>query len=185
MPEVVAVPGCVAHLRGVIHLRGQVLPLLDLRKSMGWQSLPEEIEAFTAMMDQREQDHRRWLDALEQALRERTEFKLATDPHQCAFGRWYYSYRTDSPWIASLLKKFEIPHNRIHACAKEALALAAAGRCEEASQLIDEKRRCELREMVDPFQSLKNLVRESRREIAMIVRDSRRLSQSPLKRRSP
>ncbi len=174
MPEVAAIPGCDTRHRGVINLRGEVLPLLDLRKCLGWQSVPEETEAFNAMMAAREQDHSNWLDALERAVRERTEFQLATDPHQCAFGRWYYSYRSDSPWIAALLKKFEKPHNLIHASAQEALALVAVRRFDEAVRLVERKREGELREMIGLFQSLKDLMRESLRELAMVMRDSQR-----------
>ena len=174
MPEVTAVPMCRAHNRGVINLRGQVLPLIDMRKCFGWQSVPEEADAFCALMNQREQDHRNWLTALEKSVTEGIEFRLATDPHKCAFGQWYYSYHSNSPWIASLLRKFELPHNNIHAIAADALELAKAGQQDHACRLIAQKREIELREMISLFQSLKQLMRETLKELAMVITTSRK-----------
>lgn len=61
MPEVATVPDVPDYIRGVINLRGKVLPVLDLRKRMGFSSALEETEGFCALMGQREQDHRNWL----------------------------------------------------------------------------------------------------------------------------
>lgn len=54
MPEVSEVPNTGQHIRGVINLRGRVLPLIDLRKRIGLASLAEENAAFSAMLEQRE-----------------------------------------------------------------------------------------------------------------------------------
>jgi purine-binding chemotaxis protein CheW len=169
MPEITSIPMCRPQSRGVICLRGRVLPLIDMRKCFGWQSVPEELDAFSALMNQREQDHRNWLVALEKSVAEDTEFRLATDPHKCAFGQWYYSYRSPSPWVMSLLRKFESPHNSIHAIAVQALELAKAQKLEQAYRLIQEKRDGELGEMVSLFRSFKELMRETLKELAMVI----------------
>ncbi len=65
------------------------------------------MEDFSKLMRQREEDHRNWLNELEKSVKEKSEFRLARDPHKCAFGRWYYSYRSDSPWMTAVLRKFE------------------------------------------------------------------------------
>ena len=82
MPEVSEVPNTGEHVRGVINLRGRVLPLIDLRKRIGLASLAEENAAFLAMLWQREKDHHNWLRELEASVRERREFQLTTDPAQ-------------------------------------------------------------------------------------------------------
>jgi hypothetical protein len=169
MPEITSVPMCRPQSRGVISLRGRVLPLIDMRKCFGWQSVPEELDAFFALMNQREQDHRNWLVALEKSVAEGAEFRLATDPHKCAFGQWYYSYRSDSPWIMSLLRQFESPHNSIHAIAAEAVELTKAQKQEQAYRLIQRKGDRELGKMVSLFRSLRELTRETMKELAMVI----------------
>ena len=169
MPEVTAVPERRPQDRGVINLRGRVIPLIDMRKQFGWRSVPEELEDFYGLMNQREQDHRHWLTELERSAREGAEFRLATDPHQCAFGKWYYAYRPESPWIAALLRRFEQPHSRIHALASTVLHLAQAGKHEEVHRLLEQARNGELREMISLFERLKTLMEESARELAMVI----------------
>ena len=39
LPKVVSVPGAPGHVRGVVNLRGQVLPLIDLRLRCGLKPL--------------------------------------------------------------------------------------------------------------------------------------------------
>ena len=171
MPEVSEVPNTGEHIRGVINLRGRVLPLIDLRKRIGAASLAEENAAFLAMMEQREKDHHNWLDELEASVRERREFRLTTDPHQCAFGKWYDTYKPESTLVAMHLKKFDQPHQQIHAVAVEVAKLEAEGQTDRAHALIEETRTGVLARLVTLFAELRSLARESRREIALIVED--------------
>ena len=171
MPEVSEVPNTGEHVRGVINLRGRVLPLIDLRKRIGLASLAEENAAFVAMLEQREKDHHKWLDELEASVRERREFRLTTDPHKCAFGKWYDTYKPESTLVAMHLKKFDQPHKQIHAVAVEIAKLEAEGQIDQAHALIEETRTGTLARLVTLFGELRSLARESSREIALIVED--------------
>ena len=114
MTKVVTVPRAPHYIRGVINLRGQVIPVIDLRLRMGMTSLVDEAEDLIALLDQREQDHKNWIAELESSVRERREFKLATDPHKCAFGKWYDNYKSDNRVLANCLTKFDEPHQKIN-----------------------------------------------------------------------
>lgn len=174
MPDVTVVPMGRPEDRGVINLRGQVIRLIDMRKLFGWQSVPEELDAFYKLMGQREEDHRNWLSELERSVTEGTEFRLGTDPRRCAFGQWYYSYRPESAWVGALLRKFESPHNRIHTLASAVHGLTRSGRRDEAQSLIDSKRNSELKQMVALFQELKDLMRQTAKELAVVITAAQR-----------
>jgi purine-binding chemotaxis protein CheW len=117
MPKVVPVPQTPDYIRGVINLRDQVIPVMDLRLRMGMTSLVDETEDLIQLLDQREQDHKNWIAELESSVREQREFKLATDPHKCAFGKWYDNFKTENRILAGCLRKFDAPHQKIHAIA--------------------------------------------------------------------
>ncbi len=174
MPATTAIPLGRPQDRGVINLRGRILPLIDMRKLFGWKTIPEELDDFYALMNQREEDHRKWLTELERSAVEGTEFRLATDPHKCAFGRWYYSYQSGSPWITALLGMFEAPHARIHGIASSIGELTRAGKKEEACLLIERSRNAELQQMISLFKQLKDLMRETVKELAMVIVGPRR-----------
>ena len=169
VPEISALPNSPGYLRGVFNLRGRVLPVVDLRKRIGILSASEETDSFCKLMAQRENDHRNWVAELEASVREGRPFKLARDPHQCAFGKWFDTYRAENVWIAALLKKFDLPHQKIHGIAAEVEKLAAGGDYDGAARLIDRTRAKELSVMIGLFTQLQNLLRELQRETALVL----------------
>ena len=104
MPQITSLPQVPPYIRGVINLRGKVLPVFDLRLGLGMSSLMDEVKDLINHLNQREEDHKNWLAELESSAKERREFNLATDPHKCAFGKWYDNFITDNRILANCLK---------------------------------------------------------------------------------
>ena len=102
-------------------------------------------------------------------MKEHRPFTLTTDPHQCAFGRWYDAYRSDNGWVAALLRKFDEPHQRIHRLGAEVESLKAAGRHDEALQLMERSRGNGLNLMLALFAELKVLTRSAARETLAVL----------------
>ena len=169
MPKIVPVPKTPSHIRGVINLRGQVISVMDLRLRLGLASMMDEIAKLDAMLSQREQDHINWLTELESSVRERREFRLATDPHKCGFGLWYDNYETENRVMAFYLRKFDRPHKAIHGIAQKTNALVAQENFDAAIELIDQTRSNELAEMVDLFHGARELLVRSSREVALVL----------------
>lgn len=169
VPKVSRMPGMPDFVRGIVNLRGTVLPLIDLRTRLGMPSREKEVEEFCAMLHERAQDHRRWVDELERSVNEQCEFKLATDPHKCAFGKWYDSYKTDDVVVTELLRRFEDPHQRIHGIATEVKALLANGQPDEARLLIDVSRKGVLSAMLKLFDEFEAAIRANQREKAVVI----------------
>jgi chemotaxis signal transduction protein len=168
-PEVARVPQTADWVRGVLNLRGQILPLIDLRKRLGLVSAVEEIEEFCDLMRQREQDHRNWLAELEASVREQRAFTLTTDPHQCKFGQWYDKYEAPNLVVAELLKRFDAPHQAIHRVAIDVADLVTQGNTSGAESLIANARAGVLNTMISLFTDLRNLIQDSQREIAVVL----------------
>ena len=162
------------YVRGVIDWRKRVIPLVDTRILLGIPSMANECDGLTALMNQREQDHRNWLRELEDSVRENRAFTLATDPHKCAFGRWYDAFHTSNNAWAMQLARFDAPHRKIHGVAHTVLALAADGRNEEAHLVIERTRNTILRTMIDLFEELRHSLQQNRREIAIILETEQR-----------
>lgn len=169
LPHVTAMPKAPSFVRGVINLRGLVVPVVDLRKRLGMVSLTTEISDLIAMLNKREADHKNWLMELEFSIKEKRGFTLETNHRLCAFGQWYESYKTDKLLLESLLKKFDAPHRRIHALAHTVLDLQKNDQHETALKLINDTRNGDLSEMINLFASLRVALNESLREIAIVV----------------
>lgn len=169
VPTVTPVPRAPDYVRGVINLRGKVMPLVDLRLRLNLASSLEEMEALAGMLEKREEDHRNWLAELEASVREQRKFRLTTDHHACAFGKWYDSFQTDNLRLAGLLLKFDAPHQRIHAVGKEVEALAARKDFDAAFALIDRTRDTVLAKMIVLFNEARETIRKTNTEIAVVV----------------
>lgn len=169
LPKVVAVPHMPPHLRGVVNLRGQVLPLVDLRMRCGLRPLADYITGLCKLLEQREQDHRNWLTELDKSVTDHRPFTLATDPHKCAFGQWYDHFHTDDLILTGLLRRFDEPHRAVHAVAARVEQLKTAGDFTGATNLIAQTRSTELAKLMDLFAATRHHLRSASREIVVVL----------------
>lgn len=123
------------------------------------------------MLPQRRQDHLDWMAALEDSIRSGGAFAKARNPHECAFGKWFYGYRAKDRRLALLLGQFEQPHAVIHALADKLLGQAEGGQRGEALRAFEEARQGTLATLMRLFDSAQGLVVELQRRIAVIVAD--------------
>jgi purine-binding chemotaxis protein CheW len=169
MPKYMRVPNTSENVRGIMNLRNRIIPLIDLRKILGFKSLEEESKEMIDMLKEREQDHVNWVDELIASVNERREFKLTTDPRMCKFGKWFYSFKTNNIVLANFLTNFEKPHNAIHALGINVKELEHQGKFKEAMDLCIEGRDRELVSIRKLFAELYNIVQTSFQEFAVII----------------
>jgi len=172
IPKITPVPESPDFVRGVIKLRNNIITLIDTRKRLGFKSLEELDKDMVDMLKEREQEHLNWVQTLAASIEKDTEFTLTTDPHSCAFGKWYDNYKTDNIGLSVYLKQFDIPHKKFHSLAIRALNERRNNGLEAARKLIDETRETDLKLMLNLFDGVKDAVRESHRELAIVVETS-------------
>jgi chemotaxis signal transduction protein len=176
LTDVSTVPNTPHYIRGIMDLRGKIIQLLDLRIKLGLKSLKEGIDEFRDMINKRKDDHVNWLSELEASVLENREFRLTTDPHACAFGKWYDSYQTKDLMMKTLLKKFDEPHKRIHSVALEVKQFQKDGMNNEAENLINEKKNGDLQIMIKLFSALIDTYCESKREIVIVLENESKIT---------
>jgi chemotaxis signal transduction protein len=136
-------------------------------------SLYQELETLIEMLPQRRQDHINWMLALEESLKLETPFTKPRNPRECAFGKWYYTYKTENEWIRLHLDAMESPHANIHALADQLIPLARNTNKETALNLFQEKRNSTLASLLNLFEMLQNLLIGLIRKEALIVNDGK------------
>ena len=117
LPEYQTIPNAPDSITGIFLYRGASIPMLDMRTVFGVPSLQDEYKEFSAMLEARKQDHINWVDTLNRSVEQNEKFTLATDPHKCAFGKWYDSYKPESHIIAHHMRKIDEPHRKLHQAA--------------------------------------------------------------------
>ena len=117
--EIVPVPTSNKALQGVGVIRGQIVPLINLREFFNMRSLDDEYEEFKEMMEQRKQEHINWSNELKRCLETGEKFTLATDPHECKFGKWIDSYSSNRNDLNAHVAHISKPHSKLHKVAEE------------------------------------------------------------------
>ncbi|EGB15725.1 methyl-accepting chemotaxis sensory transducer [Pseudodesulfovibrio mercurii] len=91
-------------------------------------------------------DHLKWSEKVNELLADSHvhELHVQTDPHQCAFGKWFYSdARTEAeklvPGLKPLMAEIEGFHNKLHESAVEIAKLYAPADVELGAFLRDKK----------------------------------------------
>lgn len=164
---------------GYVQHQGAVIPVVDLRRSLGMRSMAEETEEFVDTLSQRKQDHINWLDELEASVREDRPFGLTTDPHGCKFGKWYDAllaspeqiqrFTNGNGSLDGVLRAFDAPHQRIHAIAVEVEQHKSRGDRAGAIRIVDRSRDGDLKTMISLFDRASELLTSLRRTLLLVL----------------
>ena len=167
--SVTPVPRAPVYIKGVIDLRGSVIPLIDLRIILNQPSLEEDIDSFVELMQQRKEDHIRWVKELEKTATEGVPFTMERNPDKCKFGEWYNTYQPDNPRISGVLLKFNFPHRSVHAAADEVDKLLAQGKQQQAIDLVKQLEEKQMSQIVQLFDEMSHLVKSTHQAVAVVV----------------
>ncbi len=115
-PEVTPLPEASDIYKGLVDIRGEVFPLLEVRKLFRFKTIEEECSEFDVKMETVKQAHINWVKELKRCAAENAVFTLTTDHTKCAFGMWYYDFveHTKNDGALNMLRKAEEPHKLLH-----------------------------------------------------------------------
>jgi len=153
---------------GVITFQNNTVQLFDFNKLLGSENHQQTMKALVEKLDEMEQQHKDWLDALEKSLKTNTPFTKALDPNKCAFGQWYSKFQTDNEELSEVLQRFDEPHKKLHGLAKTLLDLNHDNH-EEAIRILDQERLSTLAELTHLFHLTKERAHSSVRPIIIFV----------------
>lgn len=151
--------------------QGETLAYISLWHLFQLNSEYTELFELQELLPKRKQDHVDWMNALEASIYNKTEFTKARDPHSCAFGKWYYNYKTNDVRLDWLISQFEKPHAHIHSLADTLLGLVENGQQQEALQLFNDAKDTVLSRLLELFDAAEDLTAEKQRPVAVIMAD--------------
>lgn len=155
-------------VRGGTLYQNSFIHLIDLRRLFGLDSQIEEFEK-SVQPEQRIRDHEKWITALEKSVQDRTEFLMTDDAHQCDFGKWYYSYKSENNMLMHQLRAIEAPHKSIHNTAKSIKKLMRDGHYEAAEAEIQELRATHYKTTLHILSSLRSIVIDNLKELYIVI----------------
>lgn len=115
--EITPIPESPEYIKGIVNVRGNVIPVVDTRVLFHIKSIEEEQKNFEEMLVARKKEHIEWVNELVRCYEQGETFTLATDPHMCKFGMWYDKFTTDNNQVMFHLNQIRNPHIELHECA--------------------------------------------------------------------
>ncbi len=119
--------------RGIILFNDISVPVFDMRSMFGICNYVNELESF---MQERIKNHEDWVAALENSVENGVEFKMTTDPHKCAFGKWFDTFESDNSYFNVYIRSVDAPHKAIHKTGEVVMRLMREGKRDEAMDVI-------------------------------------------------
>lgn len=169
MPPCTLVPHMPSTVRGVIAFREHNIPLFDLRLCFGAEPHGIETETLVTTMEQRKQDHINWLNKLKDEVFHNKPITVQTDPHLCAFGKWYDRFQSNNMNLTAYMRRFDQPHKEIHQVAVTAAQLIGQGQTAQAQALVHATENGVLVRLLELFDGIGDQVRKYLLEYAIVL----------------
>lgn len=169
LPEIVPEPGMPPHQRGIVNLRGAVIPVIDLRVRLGLPSARVHAAQFQSRLEQRRTEHLAWIGALRNAVSSGEPFQGELDPGRCALGRWLNETQGESDSLRSQLLKFRDPHQRLHQAGAAINCAIEAGNLDKTQSLLQDAEE-EMAKIGMLFDQTIAAVEAAQRELLVVLR---------------
>lgn len=121
---------------GYLDYRDRLVKVFECATILGRKKERDNINELIGEIATYKVAHTEWVSALEQSIIDGSPFTKARNPKMCAFGKWYYSFKTDDEGLRALLDKIEEPHNQIHSLADNLLSMRTDGQAEDALKVL-------------------------------------------------
>lgn len=168
MGEVTKIAENDPSVRGGVIYQKNFIYLVDMRRLFGLHSQIEEFEN-AVQPAQRIKDHENWVAALEKSIREHTEFTLTDDPHNCAFGKWFYSFKTGDNVLRHQLSAIEAPHEAVHNAAKVIKKLMQDNKYDLAMDVLQDLKATHYKTTLGLLSSLRDIVANNIKELYIVI----------------
>ena len=127
-------------IRGISYYKNEPISIFDMRQLLGLTSKEEYIGSIVNL-PQRIRDHEAYAQTLKDCVHSGAPFELTTDPHKCAFGKWFYAHKNEgstSIEIRNEMTRIEPLHAKFHETAKTVRDCIGRGRLDEAAKHLEE-----------------------------------------------
>jgi len=126
------------YIRGLLDMRGEFIPLLDMRNLFGFPTLGSEFDNFKEAKAAAVGAHQAWVDELTRSVEKGGIFTGELDPTKCTFGKWLATFNSCNNVINSHLRKINVPHRELHQAGTKIVELQKQSQSAERSKNIME-----------------------------------------------
>ena len=170
LPEVRKLCGTQPHVPGVITLRGEAIPVVDLRMRLGMEDQADETAGLVAELEAHRAEHEAWLAELAACLQgERAPRKLH-EHDGCRLARWIAELEPASRELGVLVQGLAAPLMALHAAGREVADLLEHDDIAGAKRRFEALSASERRAFQDQLERVRAQLDEPPRRIVTVIR---------------
>ncbi|MFK5985368.1 MAG: chemotaxis protein CheW [Pseudomonadota bacterium] len=163
------IPATAKGLLGMVEFQGHAIPVIDFASMLNLKSAIQSGKDLIQLLNDRENDHHAWINALENSIIDGVPFLKPKDPKLCAFGMWLKSFKSRDETLMDILEDFNKPHRHIHSLADKLLDMRVSGEHEEALKILNLERDITMKKLTKHFSHAREHVRESSRAVLLYI----------------
>lgn len=172
MENIQSLPSEAKGLVGMVEFQNTAVPVLDFANLLGFTSSIENNKELIDLLNEGEQDHINWVASLEDSLVNDVPFTKAKDPHKCAFGQWYDTFKTRDDTLMEVLAEFDKPHKQIHDLADKLLDMKKDNKVDQAVKILNYERNVTLKRVLKRFEQARIHLTESSRQVLLYITEN-------------
>jgi chemotaxis signal transduction protein len=169
MPKVTRVPDTPEYVLGLITLRGQVIPAVDLRRRMGYPTMDQDLSDITRELDVAEQEHLHQLQEYDATLSQSTPARGKRKARVCPLRAWFDSSRAGSGMAMTHLKRLDGPDSAFHAGLRAMEEMSRGRKGEAVRAALADLKTKEMADLSRAFAQARERLQGSRRQIVVVV----------------
>ncbi|MDR0946645.1 MAG: chemotaxis protein CheW [Ruminococcus sp.] len=112
--EITPIPDSPRKYIGMLNIRGDVFPLLDMRVQFKNPTMSEEISAFEKQVDEFIERHKKTFDELKNTVSDSTTAISAVDDTKCGYSLWAEKVMKHKDKVGEAIAKAQEPHKALH-----------------------------------------------------------------------
>lgn len=159
---------------GYLDFRNTLVQVFECATSLSHSKERDSLFKLIEDIKTYQQAHIDWINALEHSIVSGDPFTKPRNPKVCAFGQWFYSFKTEDEGLRTLLDKIEQPHIYIHSLADKLLDMAAANQQSEAIEELRIEKQTTLKKLLRVLDYISDYLQNSIHPIVLhLTKDGR------------
>ncbi|MBN2894797.1 MAG: chemotaxis protein CheW [Campylobacterales bacterium] len=121
IPVITDIPNAHPFIEGMMSYENRVVKVVGFRQMVGLKTYDEELKALFSDL---KQQHKVWVETLQNSVQKGVSFHLTTNPHLCNLGKWLDNFTSYDDHVSQILKELNDFHKRLHHSAIDVIELA-------------------------------------------------------------
>lgn len=169
LSELSEIPQAPSYIRGVAELRGQLIPVVDLRQVLGLGNYQEDLEKLSDIFSKGEKDFFKIITSFKANIGSSEMINLKSIQEDFTFSVWLKNYESDNIFISEICNSLKRRNLKILEKLKEVNLYLENNKRQEANEAFSDIENDELPKLKEIFKNTHEVIRDKSNELFIVI----------------